>query len=405
MKTRLHTSDTAPNAPTADDVRSAEEMLRAADKALREAATDTQAVDGPQAGPPPTSDRPISRTLIAGVLAFGLCVTLCTMWSTFFRYSAHGVVAARTAELAAPWSGTIEAVHVRPGQAVQQGDLLATVVDRQLDASIERLRDELRTAEAELGAETARLGAELLTQQDRQLQLTSQYLDLLGRLGVESATAEELTASQARIEPLVASAVVPEQEIESLRFRQAGSRSRLESLRQAVAALETRLAQQPSPERHAALLRPWVAKVEQLNAEIARLEEQRDWGQLRAPFAGSVVRVAAHVGEACGVDRPVLELLDQNSMELTIYVPLDQVDDFPVGRRVQARSAKSNATLACEVLAVGPALTTAPVERAGDDPGPPNKAAVYLGLPQELPRGLTLRAGESVSVLTSWWGG
>lgn len=401
MKTRLQ-----PATPTTNDApdaaRSAESALKQAEDGLRAAVEGLPGHTAEPGAPPVHSDRPVGRSVIAFVLAGGLIVAAITMWTAFFRYSAHGVVVASTSEISAPWSGAIQTVHVRPGEFVEQGALLATVVDPDLDASIARLRDELKTTQAELDAETARLEESFLTQQDNYLRLTSQYLDVMGRLGAESATAEELAASRDRLEPLVGKAIVPEQEIDSLRFRHDASSARIVSLQRAAAALESRLSQTPSQDRINTQLKPWVTKTELLAAEIARLEAKQQRGAVRAPFPGRVVRVRGHAGEACSSDRPIVELLDDRSREITLYVAPSRIERFPVGRRVWAKIGSRSAAV-CQVTSIGAQHEASPLADS-DATRPQQVIPVYVSMPEDLPDGAAPRAGEEVRILSSWGG-
>lgn len=420
MKSRLQPAVVAPEAP-ADAARSAEAALEQVEQQLHQAIVEAPAPPAAQSppaeSPPPAaratpaasappipSARPLGRALIAITLAAGLLVAGSAVWANFFRYLAHGIVIARTAELPAPWAGTIETMHVRPGQLVGQGGLLATVTDPQIDAAIERIQDELRTARAELAAAAARLDAEAIAEQDRRLQLSSQYFEMLGRLGAESATAEELSASRNRLAPLVESSTVTEHEIESLAFRQAASRARVAAMQQTVDALADRLHHPPAQTTDDAQLRPWTARIEQLTGELARLKQQRERGLVRAPFAGQVVQVFGHQGESCSEDRPLLELLDTSSREVAVYVPPSRADRFKLGQRVQVSIDNVNALVDCKVVAIGPQYEVWPLQREDESVRPQRLLPVYLSLPRQLPAGATVHAGEAVHVPVAWGG-
>ncbi|MDC0935012.1 HlyD family efflux transporter periplasmic adaptor subunit [Pirellulales bacterium] len=410
MKTRLQPAAAAPPDAPIDAAQSADVALREVEECLREAVAepDSQLAAGVETSALATSsvpsDRPLGRAAFALTLAAGLLLAVWTLWSSFFRYCDYGMVSADVAEITGPWAGKIEAVHVQPGARVQQGDRLATVVDPDLDGSIASMEDRLRTAQAELRAEAARLDASLLTQQDQYLRLNSEYFDLLGRLSAESANAEELRTSRDRLEPLVASSIISEQRIDSLRLRQDASDARVSSLERAIAALEDRLSVKPTPERNEAQLEPWRVKIEQITAEITRLKRKRERGTVRAPFGGQVILVSGHPGEPCSVDRPLVELLDANSVAITIYVSPARVDRYPVGGRVQASVGNARALLTCQVVAIGPQYEASPLELFDEASRRRRLLPVYLSLPHDLPEDLALRAGEDVSIPRSWGG-
>lgn len=405
MKTRLQPSaHDAPPQPV-DAARSVEQTLLTLEANLEEAISlGGAAATSHHALAPAASQRPVARLVIALILATGLLAAGYYLWTCFFRFSAHGFVVARSAELTAPWAGWIEEIHVRPGQAVEQGHLLATVANPELDAAIAELEDELRTTQAELAAEAARLESSFLAQQDQYLQLRSQYFDLQGKLGAEMARVKELTANRTRLEPLLESSIVSEQRIESLRSRHEGSQSRVASLKSALAALEIRLEQPPSLESKSVLLRPLQAKIEQLTAEIERLKLKQKRSALRAPFTGKVARVLGHKGEPCSVQRPVFELLDANSLEIVVQVEADRIERFPVGKEVTSLVGIHQVAFTCQVVAVGPRFEEQPLEPFETRAHPRRLVPVYLKLPRDLPAGLTLRDGETVRIPTAWGG-
>jgi len=96
-----------------------------------------------------TERRPSAIRFVA--LTSTLCTAIWAVW-TFVpwhaRIEAPAIVEfATTAEVRTPVRGFVVAIHVAPDQFVQQGDLLATLNNPELDADIETLRLEIQTAE------------------------------------------------------------------------------------------------------------------------------------------------------------------------------------------------------------------------------------------------------------------
>lgn len=65
----------------------------------------------------------------------------------------------------------------------------------------------------------------------------------------------------------------------------------------------------------------WQGRVEQLQAEVARLEDDLSRTTVRAPFAGIVVRELIAVGEWLAAGGGVVELLDFEDLEVTVEAP------------------------------------------------------------------------------------
>lgn len=59
--------------------------------------------------------------------------------------------------------------------------------------------------------------------------------------------------------------------------------------------------------------------------------------ELRSPLDGIVTRVAAHVGEIAFPGAPLLAVADLSRLDLTLYVPLSDLDRVRVGQTLEVR--------------------------------------------------------------------
>ncbi len=75
----------------------------------------------------------------------------------------------------------------------------------------------------------------------------------------------------------------------------------------------------------------WGGRVAQLQAEVARLEDDLARTTVRAPFAGVVVRELVAEGEWLGAGGSVAELLDFGDLEVTVNVPESSFAGLRVG--------------------------------------------------------------------------
>jgi len=75
----------------------------------------------------------------------------------------------------------------------------------------------------------------------------------------------------------------------------------------------------------------WAGRVAQLQAEVARLDDDLARTTVRAPFAGVVVRELVAEGEWLGSGGAVGELLDFRDLEVTINVPESSFAGLSVG--------------------------------------------------------------------------
>ncbi|MFQ5663903.1 MAG: efflux RND transporter periplasmic adaptor subunit [Terriglobia bacterium] len=65
----------------------------------------------------------------------------------------------------------------------------------------------------------------------------------------------------------------------------------------------------------------WQGRVDQLTAEIARIEDDIERSTIRAPFAGVVTAERTEVGEWLGAGDPVVEMLSLDELEVRVEVP------------------------------------------------------------------------------------
>ncbi len=89
--------------------------------------------------------------LIGSVLLFVLGLAGYSIWDSFVRYDGYGIVDGRVLQIAVPWAGTVQSLHVREGQTVTQGQLLATLNNLELELTLARLGDDLKDGASQAG--------------------------------------------------------------------------------------------------------------------------------------------------------------------------------------------------------------------------------------------------------------
>ena len=72
------------------------------------------------------------------------------------RYAAFGIVSANSVVVSAPLDGHVQFMHVREGDQVRQGQLLATLHNLEAEHRLERIADQLRPAQSNLSAAIAK---------------------------------------------------------------------------------------------------------------------------------------------------------------------------------------------------------------------------------------------------------
>ncbi len=359
---------------------------------------ESRSVDAGFRATPQVSNRPKGKLLLVAILIACLGFAVFVVWNTFLRYSAYGVVTGRIVELTSPWPANVEAVYVRAGDTVRQGDIIAIVNDPELEASIDRVGDELRSAQAELDAQVAMLAVVAHNRRDQNLKIRADYHDLKGRLLSEQSERDSLKSKLTRRLELLESGAVSSEEIVSFRYSIQALSDKIEHLKQAVSVLEERLEETDQLSIDEATLEPWFAKIEQSQAAIRRLREKQRRGTLRASTSGTVLAISRHVGERVGQEEPLIELLQDGSIELVVFVRQDQASKFQVGQTTQAIVEPIDQQLSCQVVRIGDRYEKPLAQIQSYYRRSENLLPVYLRPPTDLPAEPPLRLGSVVRV-------
>ncbi|MGI9429405.1 MAG: HlyD family secretion protein [Bythopirellula sp.] len=345
---------------------------------------------------PQVSARPTGRYAVVGILL--VCVlSICSLvWTTFLRDKAYGMVSGTITEISPPWSGTLTAVYARVGDTVRQGDVLAVVDDPELRGTIDRLHDELRTAQAELDSQVALLAVAARQQSNHTEELRVRYYDLRGELLAEQSRYDELSSKLQRRRLLAKRKAISDEEIESLDFEVQGLAAKTENLSLAVETLAARLETLTDPDAERNQLKPWLAKIENFQAEIRRLRDKLHRGTIRAPLSGKVIDVAAHVGQRATPQQHLLELLPDGSLELVLYVQQDDVSDYQINQQLELIVEPDAQSVRCQVVRLGQRFEQPKAHVAGRYGPNEQLLPIYLKPTVELAAGANLRIGSAV---------
>ncbi len=204
-----------------------------------------------------------------------------------------GTVQAETAStVAAKLMGTITSVRVKEGERVRQGDLLATIDDRQVSA--QRQQAEAASAEAHQAEQAAR-----------------------ATRAAAAAGADLAAATHRRYQAMLSQESVSRQEFDEVDAR----------LRQAQAAL----AQTEN------LLRAAGQRVRQAEAVLAAANVASGDAAVTAPFEGVVTAKMVEPGDLATPGKPLLKLEKAGGHQVDIQVPEAYVRSVRSGQTVSVR--------------------------------------------------------------------
>ena len=223
---------------------------------------------------------------------------------------ASGTVEARDVDLGFQGAGRVLGIRVAEGATVEEGNELARLDARELDATLD-------AAQAQLAAAEARL--EELSRGARPQELAT------AEAAVRSAAsqADEATRELERAQILHDGGAISRQDFDQAETRVELARARREQAEQALALVrEGPRAEQVAVQR---------ALVEQAQANVARVSAALANTVIHAPFPGIVTVRHREPGEVVAPGIPVLTVLDPENRWVRIYVPGDEIGRVRLG--------------------------------------------------------------------------
>ena len=312
---------------------------------------------------------------------------------------APGISEIREIPLGSLQPARVSSIEVLPGQAVHEGEGLATLDTALIDAEIEVVRAEIQRLNDEIEGQKLRLTADLLTQVSRLSAAAERStLDLVQVQTRKARTRAEIEALDTEIgrqDTLVSSRLAAVDSLQALRRRRATLAEDLEGASRAIRLLEhqsrdslsrlsrwrllasendqggasssslkgTGAGEEPETEPSlSAWLRPLQGAVNVQEKRLEQLEGKRAGYLLRAPTAGHVASVLLRPGSVTRPGTPVLTFVSSGSNLIIAYVNEPQALLVRPGQRVRAvardRSAPAWGGM---VISLGPSISEMPI--------------------------------------------
>ena len=357
----------------------------------------------PPAKPASPPKRPKGRLFI-GVILFSLIATgFYTVWNSTLRYAAYGLVDGRVIKIAAPWGGIVQSLHVREGATVRQGELLVTLQNLELQQQLEEISDQLKIGQAEIEAEVARHHLRAEEKGDQNQKALAEYYELWGTLLEEQAELTSLETKLERLGSLKLHDVVSDEEWDSTRFAADGQQAKVEKLKTAVQQLRARA--EPTAHKHHEVereLQPQLARLKYLQAKLPRLRAQIEQGKIRAPVDGRVVKRNIFAGEYANKATTVLEVLEEGSLEVVVYVSQRQASRLTTQKSIPISIEPNAGEVTCQVCRIGDRLEPAPEKLRRYYSSGETLVPVYLEPLADPADRIILRLGSEVRLPHTW---
>lgn len=260
----------------------------------------------------------------------------------------HGEVEIREIRLSAKIAGRVQTLHVREGERVQMGQLLASFDGPEIRARL--LQAEAARDAAQALSDKANAGA-------RDEEIT------MARLDWERAMVQaELTQSTLnRLQELFDEGLVSRQQFDEVRAQNQASQ------RQAEAAESRYLMAQSgarSEERRAG-----DAQARQAAAAVAEAEALERETRILSPINGEVAAINIRRGELAPAGVAVMTVIDPSDVWIVVNIREDYLRGLSVGQEYDAFVPALGETLSFKVTRLNPLPTFATWKQAANTPG------------------------------------
>lgn len=228
------------------------------------------------------------------------------------------LVPIQQAALATRLSGRITFLRVEEGDHVQKGQLLARIDVEDVQASTVQAQAALTAAQAN----TRQADAATATAAAAVGQAEADHRAAQSRLPEARAQLELARIEHARTESLYRQDAVAKQQLDHAETNLKVAGARLEQLQANLAQAQQRIQQARAQQQEAAAaVTAQRAREQQAAAAIEQTRTNLAYGEIRAPFDGTVIKKHAYEGELSTPGMPLLELEDTRSFWLEVPVP------------------------------------------------------------------------------------
>lgn len=261
------------------------------------------------------------------LIAVGAFVYLGQWWSRQGDLSYSGTLEAVEARLAFQAGGRVAAVHVREGQEVKAGQVLAELETAEFTARLDQARANLERSQKTL--EQLQTMAEIY-----RATLPADVVRTEAALRAARQAAEDALRNRDRYEALYKEQIVTEKDRDALRLHADTAASRLTEAETALSQARSNLKRIEAVGREVEAAR---AQVLQARAGVEQAALQAGYTKLLAPFDGIITSRNVEPGEVVSPSREVLTLADLRRIDLKIFVGETEIGKVKPSQEAEVR--------------------------------------------------------------------
>lgn len=232
--------------------------------------------------------------------------------------SGNGRIEAVDIDIAAKLPGRIKDILVREGDIVREGQVLANIDTRVLDAQLRETQAALE--QARIAIETARS------------QVVQRKAEKVAALALVSQRRTEVDSARRRVarsEELAPKGATAQQVLDDDRARHEGAKAALSAAEAQVAAADAAIGTAESQ-----VVGAQAAQVA-AQATIDRIQADIDDSALKAPRPGRVQYRVAQAGEVVGAGGKVMNMVDLSDVYMTFFLPTEAAGRVGIGSQVR----------------------------------------------------------------------
>lgn len=252
-----------------------------------------------------------------------------------------GLVDADAVTVSSQISGRLQQVLVNEGDSVTQGQLLATIVPKELQADQSYYASTMKSANAQVGAARASLEFQELQTRDQIRQAEANLSATEAQLKQAQANLDLARQNSTRTEGLFKQQIVSQQQQDQTEAALHTAQANVESLEKQVQAARAAVALARSNAEQVTMReRQLASNQHQFRAAQAQDQAARarlDYTEIRSPIRGLVTLRAALTGEVVNPAQPIVVLYDPDKLWVRADVPETDIHLIRIGERLPVR--------------------------------------------------------------------
>ncbi|MEJ2009901.1 MAG: efflux RND transporter periplasmic adaptor subunit [Acidobacteriota bacterium] len=252
-----------------------------------------------------------------------------------------GLVDADEVAVSSQIAGRLQQVLVEEGESVTQGQLLATIVPKELQADQAYYSSTMKSADAQVAVARASLRYQELQTRDQIHQAEANLSATEAQLKQAKANLELAQLNFKRTDRLFEQKIVSQQSQDQAQTNLQTAEANVEALEKQVQAARAALAlARSNAEQITVRERELAANQHQFAA--ARAQDQAaqarlDYTEIRSPINGLVTLRAALTGEVVNPAQPIIVMYDPDKLWVRADVPETNIDQIRIGEQLPIR--------------------------------------------------------------------